>query len=607
VHSRRKTLSWRGAARTFPGSAEPQGLTMPRSLFDSEYIHGLHDPGGEGITEAAGRPGWVLFTLELGADPNNHGGFDFRPWSDRGLGIIGRLNHGYFPNGTIPASDRYADFARRCANFVAASAGCKIWVIGNEMNFAMERPRLPGAPTLGAPADREMPAPEPVPVPAPEPPELADPTGRGDPSRFSALHPPAAGGPRDLAAGGGADGFEVITPDLYARCYRLCRDAIRAVPGHGDDQVVVGAAAPWNNQTQYPGNLPGDWVKYMADILVKLGPGNCDAIAMHTYTHGTSPDLVDSDKRMDPPFQNRHYHFKAYQDFLNAVPANMRALPVYVTETDEDDPWADVNSGWVQRAYASVNTWNQAPGAQQIHALLLYRWPRIDRWYIDGKGGVIDDFRAAVQAGYRWRPSGDPGAGGPGGGPGGGTGGSGGPPASSWAPGSTLATLGRVNLRRSPGYRNKPPGDLITQVPVNGRVLLLPGGPKTVDDLPWWPVRWQPAGGPTSEGWMAEFGPNGSRLLVKVGDAPAFAVGDTVRNISGHNVNLRRSPGYRNKPAADVVAVVTPGADMTVTGGAQAADGLTWWPVRYAAPGHTYEGWIAQAGPGGEAFLAQVG
>jgi hypothetical protein len=103
---------------------------------------------------------------------------------------------------------------------------------------------------------------------------------------------------------------------------------------------------------------------------------------------------------------------------------------------------------------------------------------------------------------------------------------------------------------------------------------------------------------------MAEKGPDGTRYLVKVADAPPLQPGEAVRNISAHNVNLRRTPGYRNKPASDVVGTVPPGAVMTVLAGPAAADGLTWWQVRHAPPGRTHEGWIAQTGPTGEAFVA---
>jgi hypothetical protein len=492
---------------------------------------------------------------------------------------------------------------------VAASPGCKIWVIGNEMNFAMERPRVSGP---GAGLGRPDRAGEPEPEPAPAPPELADPRYHGAPSRFNTLHPEAAARPRGTAAV--QDGYEVITPDLYTRCFRLCRNAIRAQAGHGDDQVLVGGVAPWNNQTSYPGNPTGDWVQYLRDVLLALGPGGCDGFAVHTYTHGTSPDLIDSDRKMDPPFQNRFYHFKAYQDFLGGVPANMRLLPAYVTETDEDDPWADVNSGWVQRAYAQINAWNQRAGTQKLRALILYRWPRLDRWHIEGKGGVIDDLRASFGPGYTWPGSGA--APGPGPTP---------PPRETppptpsppptplppavggpWRPGSTLATAARVNLRRSPGHVNKPAGDVLALVPQGGSLTLLAGGPRRANGLVWWPVRTQVPGGGTLEGWMAERGADGARFLVQTAAAPPFASGDTVRNVSGHGVNLRRSPGYRGKPADDVLAVVAPAGDMSVTGEPRSADGLTWWPVRYAPPGREHSGWIAQTGPTGETFLADT-
>jgi hypothetical protein len=50
-----------------------------------------------------------------------------------------RLNNGYTPNGTIPHSGQYTDFAQRCANFVRSSAGARIWIIGNETNMIVER------------------------------------------------------------------------------------------------------------------------------------------------------------------------------------------------------------------------------------------------------------------------------------------------------------------------------------------------------------------------------------------------------------------------------------------------------------------------------------
>ena len=126
-----------------------------------------------------GIPGWILFTEELGNDPNDQRGSDYSRWADQGFGIIARLNNGYEPRGTIPLSNRYADFATRCANFARNSRGCHIWIIGNEMNFAVERP--------GVEFDRSQ-----------NPPKLVRPG-------------------------------EIIQPGMYANCYRQCRTAIKGV------------------------------------------------------------------------------------------------------------------------------------------------------------------------------------------------------------------------------------------------------------------------------------------------------------------------------------------------------------------------------------------
>jgi N-acetyl-anhydromuramyl-L-alanine amidase AmpD/predicted nucleic acid-binding Zn-ribbon protein len=321
----------------------------------SKYIFGFHDPGGEHIMAEKGRRGWVLFVHALGKDPGSCRGFDYSPQANAGFATMARLNHGYEPHGTIPHSQDYQRLARCCAEWVRKSRGCHIWIIGNEMNYAVERP--------GVRYDRTK-----------DPPAILDPG-------------------------------EVITPDKYARCYRLCRDAIRSVPGHAEDEVLVGAVAPWNAQTVYAGNPTGDWIRYFRDILVTLGPRGCDGMTLHTYTHGSDPHLVYSEtKFQDPPFDKYHYDFLAYRDFMNAIPPSMRHLPVYITETDQDVTWRNENTGWVQRAYGEIDWWNNQPWHQQILALLLYRWPRgHDRWGIEGKEGVLEDFRAALNHEYVWR------------------------------------------------------------------------------------------------------------------------------------------------------------------------------------------------------------
>ncbi|NOZ71691.1 MAG: hypothetical protein GXP38_07220 [Chloroflexi bacterium] len=328
---------------------------MPRPLLDSQYLYGLHDPGGEQIMLDMGITGWVLVTEAIGYQATDQRGGDYRYLSDRGLGVLVRLNAGYGGVGTIPYERYYGAFAQRCANYVRNSQGAHIWIIGNEMNHPIEWP--------GADWD------------------------------WNAVRPKSP----DKKG-------EMITPQRYVACYSQVRAAIHAISGHENDQVLVGAVAPWNPLTQYPGNENGDWIKYFVDILTMLGRDGCDGIAIHTYTHGTDPDLIDSEARMES-FPNRRYHFRAYQDFMQAIPWNMRDLPVYITETDQDEPWRNENTGWVRRAYGEIDYWNKIHPDQPIRALILYRWPKHDKWFIDGKQGVIEDFKQAMRYRYQWKPA----------------------------------------------------------------------------------------------------------------------------------------------------------------------------------------------------------
>lgn len=316
---------------------------------ESPYIFGIHDQGGEHLMAERDRKGWVLLTEEIGRNPYDHSGKDYSALQNAGYGVMVRLNHGYsnpplghYP-GTIPARDanaqNYREFAVRCGNFVEHSTGCHIWIIGNEMNHPNEWP----------------------------------------------------GGPHG----------QPITPDRYADCFKRCYEEIHKRSGHKDDQVVIGAVAPWNAETKYPGNERGDWIKYLTDVLTLVG-NKCNGIALHTYTHGPEPAKITSYARMKAPFEDRYFEFRTYRQFMEAILPNMRHLPVYITETDQNDPWARTNNGWVQAAYAEIDRWNQDPTHQKIRCLLLYRWLAHDQWSFAHIPEILDDFRAALNNDYRW-------------------------------------------------------------------------------------------------------------------------------------------------------------------------------------------------------------
>ena len=349
--------------------------------MSSEFIFGIHDTGGEEHLRAARKTGWVVFSEVVGHDPNDLAGKDYSSFSRYGLGVIVCLNNGYFPQGTLPLSSEYSNFARRCANFVRASEGCSRWVIGNEMNYSVGRPSTAEGLALRKHVGDAR---------------SSDPTLRSLPERFSALLSAAD----RAAANEAAEGEELITPQLYANCYRICREAIHGLEGHEEDQVLIGAVAPWNAQTVYPGNPNGDWIKYFQDILLQCGASGCDGITLHTFTHGANPTLILDNSKL-PDYPRHHCHFQAYRDFMHAIPVNMRRLPVYITETDQGGPWENVNRGWIQAAYAEIDRWNRQ-NSQKIQAMALYRWPQLDRWHISGKEGVIEDFRVALRHDYRW-------------------------------------------------------------------------------------------------------------------------------------------------------------------------------------------------------------
>lgn len=186
-----------------------------------------------------------------------------------------------------------------------------------------------------------------------------------------------------------------ITPVMYIDCFKRVHAHVRLLTGtrHG---LIPAPVALWNLET-------GDWLEYQATIWRGLWQLSAGA-AIHTYSHGASPHLVTSQEKMGAPYQDRFFHFQAYRDLMTRVPVEMRGLPVYITETDQNDPWADVNSGWVQEAYAEIDRWNKTDGTQKIYCLCLYRWPKDDRWSIVDKPQVHVDLRAAVAKGYKSPP-----------------------------------------------------------------------------------------------------------------------------------------------------------------------------------------------------------
>ena len=194
-----------------------------------------------------------------------------------------------------------------------------------------------------------------------------------------------------------------IAPDHYAGCFNLVYRRIK----EADPNAIVcpGAIDPFHGQT-------GDIRVYWRTLL--QGIEACDGLAVHAYTHGPDPSLVEDEATTftNDPLKGVRFNFWVFEDVLKAAPDRFRALPVYLTEANHifvdqanNLGWQNVNNGWVWTMYQQVDDWNKR-GGQQIHAALLYRYPPIDEWHIVDQANVVQDFRQALAMKfkpYHWR------------------------------------------------------------------------------------------------------------------------------------------------------------------------------------------------------------
>ncbi len=349
---------------------------MRVSAGQSPYLYGIHDADPNPaeylnrIMSGAG-PGWVTATVAVGADTNDLSGVDFRPIPNQGHTVICRINHGYFPTGTIPLPAKYDDFAQRCANFVAHSPGCAIWIIGNELNIAGEWPANPS-------------------------------------TRRCAY----------------------VTPASYASCFRKVYNAIKAV--HPNDQVIPQAPAPFSGPfgsqslpymgTNYISDPnPLNWVQHLNAMLTAIkSTGPLDGIALHVTSRGYGCTDIHSTQKVNANGQNLYFSFYVYKDWVNlGIPPALYNLPVYVTECNgyffwkgghPENPAIHYQPGWMQAVYAEINRYNQGAfglGKPVIRCLNMYRWCAwCDGWNIDGddpyKAQILSDLDQAVAQKYTW-------------------------------------------------------------------------------------------------------------------------------------------------------------------------------------------------------------
>ena len=81
-----------------------------------------------------------------------------------------------------------------------------------------------------------------------------------------------------------------------------------------------------------------------------------------------------------------------------------------------------------------------------------------------------------------------------------------------------------------------------------------------------------------------------------------FKPGDVAFNVNNGPVNLRKSPGYKGKPAGDRIALVPANSQVIIITGPARADGLLWWYVAWNGK----QGWMAENRASGAPLLAPI-
>ncbi len=327
------------------------------------HLIGIHDDDfpsvNEWLSRAPGAGAWITATESLGHDPNNFGGKNYTV--SAGTTIIARLNNGYNPDGTLPLKEHYADFAQRCANFVANSSGCEMWLIGNETNLGSEWPRRNGVP-------------------------------------------------------------EYISPEDYAEAFKLAYNAIKAI--RPDHRVFVQSLAPWAGPYSFPGEVqPDNWVDYSWKMLkaITTGPDAVtpDGITLHINSRSYALSSVAFGERITAGGLPLEFGWGVHRDWIQwGIPRELWHLPLHATESNGRAYWSGIGwpepgqpayqTGWLQAIFTSINGWNQDArhfGLPIYRCINMYRWCDCDGWSIKvapNKAQILSDLEATAALGFTW-------------------------------------------------------------------------------------------------------------------------------------------------------------------------------------------------------------
>lgn len=173
------------------------------------------------------------------------------------------------------------------------------------------------------------------------------------------------------------EGFpdQVIDAQHFAEVYVEAREAIRAVPGHEDDVVMLGGVSPG---PVVPGLRHEDGVTYLLQMLEHLDPLATEGVAIHAY--GGWPVLEDNGGQAAIDVFDH-----AWQSQLEAIDqAGFGCSTVLLSEFNASyhhgvpgsngaHPDASAGAAFIDDAVGSVEAWNNA-GGHPIAGMVWFTW-----------------------------------------------------------------------------------------------------------------------------------------------------------------------------------------------------------------------------------------
>ena len=181
-----------------------------------------------------------------------------------------------------------------------------------------------------------------------------------------------------------------IQPEHYAACFLMCYAAIKQA--HPDHLVLAAPIAPYNAQT-------GDCLVYLGRVAQRLAAaGVVDGWAIHAYTRAHDARLIYREEIIN----GWQWHFRTYRDQLSVLGKYALDVPIFLTEYNPTDGWANEDRGYIGEALCEIDAWNQANPRQIIRACCAFRWhdPSRKEWTIRDKSGVVADYCRAADVGY---------------------------------------------------------------------------------------------------------------------------------------------------------------------------------------------------------------